>query len=173
MRGMQEAAVKTLSDTLSPAVSEISKMGDTVREATSQMSELSRSAKDSQEKIGASINDTVKNLEKETVGATKDTLKGASDSVAQLNDTIKSVAEQLKAIGTQAADNQKAVEEALTKSIGSMQGETEKALTATVGSANDKIGDLAEGIKSLNAVLSELGGKQISVQVEKKKGLFG
>jgi phage-related protein/biopolymer transport protein ExbB/TolQ len=173
MRGIQEAAIKSLTDTLSPAVSEISKMGASVAEATSQMSELGRNAKNSQEQIGTAITDTVKNLEKETVGATRETLKGASDSVAQLNGTIKDVAEQLKNLSTQAGNQQKQVEAALTKSIGAMQGETEKALTATVGSASDKIGALAEGIQSLNTVLAELGGKQINVQVEKKKGLFG
>ena len=173
MRELQEAAIKSLTDTLSPAVSEISKMGASVAAATSQMSELGKNAKDSQEKIGTAIADTVKNLEKETVGATRETLKGAADSVAQLNDTIKNVAEQLKSLSSQAGDQQKQVEAALTKSIGDMQGQTEKALTATVGSASDKIGALAEGIQSLNTVLGELGGKQIKVQVEKKKGLFG
>ena len=54
-----------------------------------------------------------------------------------------------------------------------MQDDTRKAMTETLGSANDNIGKLSEGIQSLNAVLGELGGKQINVQVEKKKGLFG
>jgi len=173
MRKMQDEAVKSLNDTLRPAVGEIAKMGESVASATSQMSELGSSAKSSQEQIGKAISETVTTLQKETVDATRDTLKSAGESVSSLADTIKGISGHLENLSKQAQEQQNQLKDALAGAVSGMQDETRKAMTETLGSANDNISKLSEGIQSLNTVLGELGGKQINVQVEKKKGLFG
>lgn len=173
IRKMQDEAVKSLNETLRPAVNEIAKMGESVASATSQMSELGNSAKTSQEQIGKAISETVSNLQKETVDATRDTIKSAGDSVSSLAETIKGISGHLENLSKQAQDQQNQLKDALAGAVSGMQDDTRKAMAETLGSANDNIGKLSEGIQSLNAVLGELGGKQINVQVEKKKGLFG
>ncbi|MGB0579814.1 MAG: MotA/TolQ/ExbB proton channel family protein, partial [Limisphaerales bacterium] len=173
MRKLQDEAVKSLNETLRPAVDEVSKMGATITSATSQMSELSSSAKSSQEQISKAITETVGNLQKETVGATRDTLKSAGDSISTLSTAIQGITGHLETLAKQAQDQQSELKDAMASAVNGMQDEAKKSMSETMGAANDNIGKLSEGIASLNKVLGELGGKQINVQVEKKKGLFG
>ena len=64
------------------------------------------------------------------------------------------------------------LQENLTQAVNAMQNETQKAISGSLDEAGKSIGSLSEGIKSLNEVLAELGGK--TIQIEKKKGgLFG
>ncbi len=171
-RKMQAEAIKSLQETMRPAVQEISKMGETVKSATSQMAELGTTARDSQAKIGQSISEAVNNMQKETINATRDTIKSAADSVASLGDTIKSITGNMETLAQQAQDNQSKISESMSQAIGQMQSETQKALAQTVATAGTNLGDLSKGINSLNEILSKLGGKQIVVET-KKKGFFG
>jgi biopolymer transport protein ExbB/TolQ len=182
-REMQKEASKSVADALRPAVEEIGKLGKSLTEASTQMSDLGRTAKESQEKIGSSITSAVqalqqqtveatRALQKETVDATRDSLAAAKDTFAQLGDSVKSVSAHLETLSRSSADQQSKLNDGMTKAVSAIQAETQKAVSNSLNEAGKSIGSLSEGIKSLNAILAELGGK--TIQVEKKKGgLFG
>jgi ABC-type transporter Mla subunit MlaD len=182
-REMQKEATKSVSETLRPAVEEISRLGKSLTEASGQMSDLGRTAKDSQEKISSSIAEAIRALQsetveatrmlqKETVEATRDSLAAAKDTFAKLGDAVSGVTSHLEKLSQQAGEQQTQLKDSLSQAVSAMQGETQKAISGSLDTAGKSIASLSEGIKSLNTVLSELGGK--TIQVEKKKGgLFG
>lgn len=118
------------------------------------------------------IKELTRSLQKETVDATRESLSSAKDTFAELSKAVSGVTGHLEKLSQQASEQQAQLKDGLTQTISTMQSETQKAVSGSLDEAGKSIASLSEGIKSLNAVLSELGGK--TIQVEKKKGgLFG
>lgn len=165
IKGVQEESAKVLTETMKTAVTQTTKaLESLVRPTTEKLGELGSSLEkatkfiEEVERKSSEQQKQVSNLQKETAEATRGTMKTAGESIASLTDTIKGISGHIETLGKQSQEQQTQINEGMQKMM---------------GSANDNIGKLSEGIHSLNEVLGKLDGKQVNIEVKKKRGFFG
>jgi len=93
-----------------------------------------------------------------------------------INELSQGMKEQVAGLDRRMDELQKTLTEQLVAktdaACGRMQGSAENAVKQSMEQVAKHIGGLESGINSLNKVLAELGGKQVVINVTKKKGWF-
>jgi biopolymer transport protein ExbB/TolQ/ribosomal protein S27E len=138
-----------------------------LKEIASQMD--SRAAE-----IGGITTGFCKTLTEEFITKTEEMRTGVKDAAAQA--AGKAVEDSLGKVSERAAAIEAAFKE-FNRSLEEMSRKQSEKTVAKAGESMDKAGEylgrLEKGITSLNDLLKDLGGKQITVNVTKKRGWFG
>jgi uncharacterized phage infection (PIP) family protein YhgE len=154
-----------------------------------------------QETVANSFTETASNLEQSTREVYESMVQGHNSVVSQFTEKLESISGGLEtALTTSVKVNEKAVgslgehvgklesaskeyhqsvktahESAiklLAEKVGDVTVGVEQSLKSTLEATNKTVGSLEASLRSLNAVLTDLGTKQVIVQQVKKKGWF-
>lgn len=116
------------------------------------------------EKVG-SMRDSVSQSLAHSLQVTESTVAGFAQHVGKLEATTIQYQESVKSA-------QEAAIRGFAERSAAVSAAVEKSLTASLDLTQKTFGNLEGGVRSLNAVLEQLGAKQVVIQQEKKKGWF-